>query len=304
MTWLTVWRMTRPGFLLVTAVACLLGQATALSSGIALSTPKALASIVLAVLTHAAANVINDYYDALSGADEINTQGLFPFTGGARLIQNGEVSPGFTLQLALALCAVLIPSGMLLAWHSGPGLIGFGLAGIAIAWAYSAPPLALMSRGWGEFTVAMVWWLVVMGADYTLRGQLALPPIWAGAAFALLIGNILLINEFPDASADAKVGKRTLVVRLGTAIAARLYLGTVVVAHGVLGWAVSMKHLPSLAWIGLVSLPISIAGAVSLWRHHEHPASLRTAIMLTITSANVHGLALAAALFIASCTTG
>ena len=44
-------------------------------------------------------------------------------------------------------------------------------AGLLLAWAYSAPPLRLMSRGLGELTVALVWFLVVIGADLVQRQQ-------------------------------------------------------------------------------------------------------------------------------------
>ena len=42
-------RMTRPGFLVMTAVGCLVGLASAHGSGVALSLPAALATLVLGV---------------------------------------------------------------------------------------------------------------------------------------------------------------------------------------------------------------------------------------------------------------
>ena len=139
--------MTRPGFLVITAVACVLGTTVAAVCGHGPNVWIALATLVLAVLMHAAANVLNDYHDALNGADDANTQGLFPFTGGARLIQNGHVTPQDTHDLAKALIIFLIPCGLVLAVRTGGGLVVLGLAGLLLGWAYSAPPLALMKRG-------------------------------------------------------------------------------------------------------------------------------------------------------------
>ena len=85
-------KMTRPGFLLLTLVACVLGMSFAVACGCGFDTPKAAATLVLALMAHAGANVLNDYHDARNGADAANRQGLFPFSGGSRLIQQGQVS--------------------------------------------------------------------------------------------------------------------------------------------------------------------------------------------------------------------
>ena len=102
------WRMTRPAFLLVTVSAALVGIASAASCGCGFDLPAALATVLLACVAHAGANVLNDYHDARNGADAANQQGLFPFTGGSRLIQQGLVSEDDTHRLALALLGLLL----------------------------------------------------------------------------------------------------------------------------------------------------------------------------------------------------
>ncbi len=292
-------RMTRPGFLTITAVAVLIGVATAAHDG-HFEPLRAAVSVLLAILAHAAANVLNDYHDALNGADAANRTAISPFTGGSRLIQNGEVSVRDTGRLATALLAFVVPAGMALAAFSGPGLLAIGLAGLLLGWAYSAPPLALMTRGLGELAVAAAWWLVVLGADYVQRRQWLPVPALSAVSFGLLVMNLLLINGFPDAQADASVGKRSLVVRLGARAAAGLYLGIVVLAHG---WLLAMVWLviaPQPAIWGLASLPLSLAAAVLLLRHAEQPQRLRPAIALTIAAAIGHALSMAAGLTFAA----
>ena len=44
-------------------------------------------------------------------------------------------------------------------------LNGLGLAGLLLGWAYSAPPLKLVSRGLGEPAVAASWLAVIVGAE-------------------------------------------------------------------------------------------------------------------------------------------
>lgn len=285
--------MTRPAFLLLTVVACLLGTATAAACGCGLDLPLALGATFLAVLAHAAGNVLNDLHDARNGADAANRTGIFPFTGGSRLIQDGIVSERQTADLAHALLWFLVPAGLLLAVKTGGGVIALGLAGLFLAWAYSAPPLKLMSRGLGEFTVALVWFLVVVGADYVQRRQFFLIPASVALDFALLVAALLLINGFPDAEADAQVGKRTLVVRLGPVRACALYWVLVLGAHLWLAVGVWMLVPPREALWGLVSLPFSIAAAAWLTRHVHQPQQLKPALALTVVAVQLHGLGLA-----------
>ena len=288
--------MTRPGFLAITAVACLLGIAVAAACGYGPHLWMAMATIALALLMHAAANVLNDYHDALNGADEANAQGLFPFTGGARLIQNGHVTVDDTRQLAYALVLLFVPAGLLLVIKTGVGLMLLGVLGLFSAWAYSAPPLALMKRGLGELTVGLTWMLVVVGADYVQRSHFFFMPWVVALSFGCLISNILLINGFPDAQADALVGKRTLVVRMGPRLAAYLYLWHAVLSYAWLVWGVwAFIHPAPVLW-GLVSMPLSLSAFVLLFKYHNKPERLTSAIVLTIAAAMLHGLAMAAGL--------
>lgn len=289
------WRMTRPGFLLLTVVACALGTATAAACGCGLNVSLAAAATALAVLAHATGNVLNDLHDARNGADAANTQGIAPFTGGSRLIQTGQATERQTAELAKALLVFLVPAGLWLAVQVGSGqVLLLGAAGLALAWAYSAPPLRLMSRGLGELAVALVWFLVVIGADLVQRQQWFPIPASVALSFSGLVAALLLINGFPDAEADARVGKKTLVVQLGPATASLLYLALVVSTHLWLGFSVMWLIPPAEALWGLVSAPLSLTAATLLWRHRHQPQRLRLALRLSVMAVLVHGLAMTA----------
>ncbi|MFN3611259.1 prenyltransferase [Tepidimonas sp.] len=292
------WRLSRPGFLWVTVAGVALGLAMAAACGCGFDPLRAGVTLALAAMAHAAANVWNDYHDALSGADALNPAPLSPFTGGSRVIPDGAASPTHARRLALGLTGLVVLGGLWLALTAGGGLIAIGLGGLLLGWAYSAPPLRLMARGAGELTVALAWWLVVLGAYYTQRGQWLIVPMVSAIPFALLVAAILLVNGLPDAPWDAQVGKRTLAVRLGPVGVATLYTALVVLAHGALAAAVLGVIAPDRAWWGLASLPLSLAAAALLWRHvatGRPVAMLRPVIGLTIGAALVHALALASA---------
>lgn len=287
---------TRPAFLSVTLVGCLIGLAGAWGSGLRLDATTAAATVLFALVAHAGVNVINDFHDALSGADAANTARLFPFTGGSRFIQNGVLSTRETGRFGYALLAAVIPAGLWLTWQAGPGLIAIGLGGLFVGWAYSAPPLALMSRGLGELAIAAGWLLVVVGTDYVQRGAFSFLPVASGLSYALLVANLLFINQFPDHDGDAAAGKRTLVVRLGPAVAKWGYLLIAILAYGWLVAMVATDRLPQKAGAAALTLVLSFAAARELIAHAGEPAELAPAIKRTILAANLHGLALAAAL--------
>ncbi len=287
---------TRPAFLSVTLVGCLVGLAVARGSGVALDALDATVTVLFALVAHAGVNVVNDYHDARSGADAANTRRLFPFTGGSRFIQNGVLSVRQTGLFGHALLAAVIPAGAWLAWQAGAGLILIGATGLLVGWAYSAPPLALMNRGLGEVAIAAGWLAVVVGTDYVQRGAFSPLPFAAGLSYALLVANLLFINQFPDHDGDAAVGKRTLVVRLGPQAAKWGYLLIAIVAYGWLVAMVARNLLPQQAAAAAMTLVLSFGAARELIAHAGEPAELAKPIKATIAAANLHGLVLAATL--------
>jgi len=288
---------TRPAFLSVTLIACFVGLGAAYHDGVALAVAKAIATFVFALLAHAGINVLNDYYDELNGTDRANTERVFPFTGGSRFIQNGVLTARETLTYGVALVGMVIVAGLWLTSVSAPNLIWIGAAGLFIGWAYSAPPLALNSRGLGELCVTTGFGLMVVGADFVQRGDFARVSTVAAVSYALLVTNVLYINQFPDWRADEGAGKRHWVVILGPQRARWGYVAIGGVAYGFLLWAAGAGLLPRLSLIALASGVLTAIAARDLLRYPDRPQLLVPAIKLTIGAAALHGLLLAAALF-------
>ncbi len=167
--------------------------------------------------THLAANLINELADAASGADGQDPVRYVEF-GGSKLLQRGELTRRWYrravgLMLGIALLALL---RLALLLHTAWPLL-WGGAAMLLAWAYSAPPARLMAHGWGEAAVALLFGPTTVLAGWCC-GTAAPPDAeihFIAAALGLLTANVLAVNEVPDAVGDARVGKRTLVVRLG-----------------------------------------------------------------------------------------
>ncbi len=288
---------TRPAFLTATLAACLLGLAGAVYSCISFQPKTAAMTVLLALLVHAGVNVLNDYYDALSGTDAINTERLYPFTGGSRFIQNDVLTPAQTAYFGYLLLGLAMMGGLYLSWLVGPGLLAIGAVGVLIGWAYSAAPLRLNGRGLGELCVLIGFLGIVVGADYVQRRAFSLQPIMVGMPYALLVTNLLYINQFPDRKADATAGKRHLVVRLPLDKAILVYPALAGFAFAWLVLVVAMHKLPMLAMLSALPLLFSVRAWWLLHQFAAKPAHLLPAIRLTLATMLGHALLLTIIMF-------
>lgn len=99
------------------------------------------------------------------------------------------------------------------------------VAGLALAWAYSAPPLRLKRNGWwGNLAVGVSYeglaW--VTGAAVMLEGTAPGLDIWLLALlYSLGAHGIMTLNDFKSVEGDRRMGIASLPVRLGVERAAR-----------------------------------------------------------------------------------
>lgn len=289
---------TRPAFLTASLMACLIGLAIARHDGLVFDVTAALVTLSSALLAHAAANVLNDYYDAMNGTDACNVERVYPFTGGSRFIQNGVLTGVQTRNFGIALLSAVMLAGLWLMLRTDLRLIYIGLAGLFIGWAYSAPPFRLNSRGLGELCVAAGFLLIIVGADFVQRSVFAVAPFIAGLSYALLVTNLLYINQFPDRAADTVAGKLHWVARLEVRHARWGYVLIVAMAYSWLLLSVLQGWLPVSSLLALLALPLSVKAASLLLRDAARPQQLGNAIVLTIGAMLAHGALLSLSLVI------
>ena len=289
---------TRPAFLSASLIACVIGLSCALHDGVAFNPSLAIVTLLFGLLAHAGVNVLNDYYDALNGTDAQNTERIFPFTGGSRFIQNGVLTLAQTRNLGFVLLGGVAVAGLWLMERSAPQLFYIGLAGLFIGWAYSAPPFRLNSRGLGELCVAAGFLVITVGTDFVQRKGVAVAPFVEGLSYALLVTNLLYINQFPDRTADTAAGKLHWVARLPVQQARWGYVLLALLAYVWLLLSVSLGWLPKFALLALLALPMSVQAARLLLRNAAHPQQLGEAIKLTIAAMIAHGALLSLGLIL------
>lgn len=214
---------------------------------------------------HTGGNLINDYYDSF-GSDPINRFAT-PFSGGSRVIQNGELSVETVRNLAYACLGLGVICGLVLMTHGRPWVAVLGLSGLAAAYLYSASPVQLMSQGLGEFTIFLAFGPVLtLGAFYAITGRATAEGFYVGLPLACLITAILWINEFPDLEADTAVAKEHLVARLGLKKSLLVYTGLMLAPFLSLPLLMEVFDFPGHLFAGLVALPLAVKAVRLAWQ--------------------------------------
>jgi 1,4-dihydroxy-2-naphthoate octaprenyltransferase len=275
---------TRPPFLIASALPVLVGTAWASAAFHRFDGLLFGLALAATLLAHAGTNVYNDVGDDVIGADPGNTDRIYPYTGGSRFIQTGLLSRREMTHLAIALCGASLLIGVLLAALRGPGIILLGATGLALGILYSLPGAQLSARGFGEAAVAAgLGILPVLGAVWLQTGFVDSGAILLCVPVSCWVAAILIINEVPDADADRRAQKRTLVVRSGAGGARVIYRGLTLLALLAGGAAIARQVLPiwyGIPAVGLAALGVIAAGRISMDRT-ERPR-LKQAIELTL----------------------
>ena len=125
--------------------------------------------------------------------------------------------------------------------------------------------------------------LPVYGSYYLQVQTIDLVPIVPGIVVGILIFLVILVNEFPDASADSAVNKKTLVVVFGERAAASCYIFTLLTSYFIV--IVEMivfrkKILPELLYLG--TFPLAFFAIKSLKRDILEKSGRYTPHQITI----------------------
>ena len=289
----TYFLSTRPQFFPAVILPVTMGTSYALYKGAGFDAWAFFLALIAAILCHAGMNALNDYFDSLSKADEMNLTPLTPFTGGSRMIQRGLMSQGETLLVSLVLLFMGSAIGLYIVWLKGIFILIIGVVGLLTGALYSAPPVFLAGRGLGEATVFLNFGLLTVSGAYFLQaGNITIDAAIVSLPIGFLIAAILYVNEFPDYSSDKASGKKNLVVRLAPKrarygmfiIGAMTYLSVIV--------PVITGYLPLRFLAGVISIPFFLKASLDVMRFYEDPDSMKKPIKLIILSHMLTGTAI------------
>lgn len=264
-----LWRLADPKISLASFAGLFLGACLAARDG-ALA-PGWLALTVAGIFfIEVAKNASGEIFDFRSGADLAVQEGdRSPFSGGKRVLVEGLLKERETFGIAALAYALGALCGMVIVIFREPRVLPLGLAGMALAFFYHAPPFRLSYRGWGEAAVGVTYGpLIVSGAYWVQRGDVTPEVVLASLPLGLLIAGFLWLNEFPDYRSDLQAGKRNGVVRLGR-LRARWGYPLLALASGVLLALLPIAAIPRGMLLGLVGLVPGVQAARGILRSPE-----------------------------------
>jgi 1,4-dihydroxy-2-naphthoate octaprenyltransferase len=284
-------RTTRAPFLTASGMPAVLGASAASWHTGVFAPDRFLLTLAGVLCVHLGANVANDYYDYVTGADTMNPDPT-QFSGGSRVIQDGLVSARVSLVLALGFLAAGFAMGLVLnSMVPGNKVILMGAAGILCGFLYSAVPVKLSYRGLGEIVIFVAFGpLTVMGAYLCQTGRLDRFAFLVSIPAGLLVLGILLVNEVLDLEWDGKAGKRTLAVRLGKDGAYRLFLGVYLAAFAAIVALMAVRRATPYAAFAVAPAALALHGLRPARALAARPALVNASRLTILTQIAATGL--------------
>jgi NitT/TauT family transport system permease protein len=210
--------------------------------------------LVASILTHAACNLTNDYFDAVRGVDTEETLGQ----GGA--LQAGALSHSdLRLGIAVSFTGALVAALPIIA-SVGEVVFWIGVASAAAAFLYTGGPFPLAYYALGEVTVFLAMGIgMVIGTYYVHTGEVSPQSVLLATAMGLLSAGFLHANNVRDIETDRRQRKRTLANLLGRHAATIEYAFLVFVpfALAMIMVALSPGYWPVL--VVFLAFPIALA---------------------------------------------
>jgi 1,4-dihydroxy-2-naphthoate phytyltransferase len=219
--------------------------------------------LIAAILIVAWINLSNDVFDSETGIDQNKAHSLVNLTGNKSLIfWLGN------LFLALGVSGVLA-----IAWLQRdltvPGIV---LLCCTLGYSYQGPPFRLGYQGLGEIICFICFGpLAIAAAYYSQTQSWSISALVASVIIGISTSSILFCSHFHQVKDDLAAGKRSPIVRLGTAKGASLlpwFCGSI---YGLTGLCVALQVFPTWTLLIFLSLPPAVKLCRHVAQHHDQP---------------------------------
>ena len=270
-----IWFSTaRPKTLPLALASIIIGSALAYWAG-KFDLITTLLAFITTILLQVLSNFANDYGDHVKGSDTAER------IGPLRAIQHGAIT-GEQLKMAVVILSALsFISGAALSFYAYEGIedllvfLGLGVISIVAAITYTVGKKAYGYLGLGDlFVLIFFGFVAVIGVFYLQAHSLPLMIFIPAFGCGLLSFAVLNINNLRDINQDRKVGKNTLIVRIGSKngrIYHAILLALVVVSYLIFA-ILNLEHWYN--YLFLLAVPLLVKHGLFVYRHQD-PIELR-----------------------------
>lgn len=231
--------------------------------------------LLSAILIIAWLNSSNDVFDSDTGIDRNKHHSLVNLTGNRALIF--WMSSLFLLLGVLGIVAIAL-------WQQDITVLGIILVCCVLGYSYQGPPFRFGYLGLGEPICFVTFGPLAVSAAYYSQTQSwnSLPNLAASILIGITTSIILFCSHFHQADDDVAAGKRSPIVRLGTAQGARWLTGAIVLVFLLLLAFVLSQLLPVTALFMLLSLPLAKSLSTYVSTHHNQPAQVSSCKFIAV----------------------
>lgn len=211
--------------------------------------------LISAIAILAWLNLSNDVFDSETGIDKNKAHSLVNLTGNKSLI----------FWLANLFLAVGILGIVAITWwQRDPTVIAIVLLCCAMGYTYQGPPFRLGYQGLGEIICFFTFGpLAVSAAYYSQTQTWSLTALAASIILGISTSLILFCSHFHQVEDDLAAGKRSPIVRLGTAKGAQILPWICGSIYALTGLFVALGVFPLITLLTFITLPV----AIKLCRH-------------------------------------
>jgi 1,4-dihydroxy-2-naphthoate octaprenyltransferase len=207
-------RVARPQFLISGLALFIFGACWAVLLGAPFSLSRTLFGYLVLLPAQLSVSYSNDYFDV--DVDKYDKHTFFS-GGSGILVDHQELrKPAKWTAVVLILISLALGIVFQIVYSFPIWFLCFVILGNLLGWFYSAPPLRLAYRGFGELSMILSFGLLIPGSGYLASsGHMNLDGLLFSTPLMLYGLAIILTVEIPDMESDRLGNKRTWIARKG-----------------------------------------------------------------------------------------
>lgn len=236
-------------------------------------------------------NLSNDVFDSETGIDKNKAHSIVNLTGNKSLIFGLA-----NVLLGLGILGILMISW----WQQDPTVVAIVIVCCALGYTYQGPPFRLGYLGLGEIICFFAFGPFAVAAAYYSQTQSwtavsasgLLPLVVASVFIGITTSLILFCSHFHQVEDDLAAGKRSPIVRMGTANGARLLPWLTGIPFVAIAASVAFGILPVPTLLTFASLPFAIHLCRHVGANHDKPNLVSNCKFIAVRLHFVSGLLL------------